>query len=123
MLRETIKEMGLNELFTFERARANKRPVSGKWSLLAVMSVGAAQHTSPGSAVPCGAWGGGGHTAARPARPSALQILLKKRKKPKNKSVHSSACVEDSSKVSQRHRFFSFEGVPVKREGKRQPSR
>lgn len=114
--------MGLNELFTFERARANKRPVSGKWSLLAVMSVGAAQHTSPGSAVPCGAWGGG-HTAARPARPSALQILLKKRKKPKNKSVHSSACVEDSSKVSQRHRFFSFEGVPVKREGKRQPSR
>lgn len=50
--------MGLNELFTFERARANKRPVSGKWSLLAVMSVGAAQHTSPGSAVPCGAWGG-----------------------------------------------------------------
>ena len=122
MLRETIKEMGLNELFTFERARANKRPVSGKWSLLAVMSVGAAQHTSPGSAVPCGACGGG-HTATRPARPSALQILLKKRKKPKNKSVHSSACVEDSSKVSQRHRFFSFEGVPVKREGKRQPSR
>lgn len=54
--------MGLNELFTFERARANKRPVSGKWSLLAVMSVGAAQHTSPGSAVPCGAWGGGGGT-------------------------------------------------------------
>lgn len=116
--------MGLNELFTFERARANKRPVSGKWSLLAVMSVGAAQH-EPG--LSRSMWGmgggGGGHTAARPARPSALQILLKKRKKPKNKSVHSSACVEDSSKVSQRHRFFSFEGVPVKREGKRQPSR
>lgn len=121
MLRETIKEMGLNELFTFERARANKRPVSGKWSLLAVMFVGAAQHEPVLSR---SMWGiGGGHTAARPARPSALQILLKKRKKPKNKSVHSSACVEDSSKVSQRHRFFSFERVPVKREGKRQPSR
>lgn len=49
--------MGLNELFTFERARANKRPVSGKWSLLAVMSVGAAQH-EPG--LSRSMWGMGG---------------------------------------------------------------
>lgn len=51
--------MGLNELFSFERARANKRPVSGKWSLLAVMSVGAAQH-EPG--LSRSMWGMGGGT-------------------------------------------------------------
>lgn len=52
--------MGLNELFTFERARANKRPVSGKWSLLAVMSVGAAQH-EPGLSRSMWGMGGGAH--------------------------------------------------------------
>jgi len=73
--------MGLNELFTFERARANKRPVSGKWSLLAVMSVGAAQHTSPGSAVPCGAWGAHCRKACSPLCSSDPTEKEKKTKK------------------------------------------
>lgn len=42
------------------------------------MFVGAAQHES---VVNRSLWGMGGHTAAGPAQPYALQILLKKRKK------------------------------------------
>lgn len=80
VLHENIKEMGLNELLTFVWAPANKQPVSGEWLLLAVMFVGAAQHES---VVNRSLWGMRRHTAAGPAEPYALHILLKKEKKKK----------------------------------------